>query len=222
MLREERKAGVTDVCLSSHYYAAENSISTFIDRRQHMYSRLCEEMKDRHFKNPRLHLGAEVYYFKGIADEPLLDLLCCGDSNLILIEPPMQKWDDELFRELRRLREERGLQPVIAHLDRYVMMLDDPELFAKVRSSGFLIQCNISFFLREDSSALACNLLRSGAVSFIGSDAHNMTNRAVKMDSFLRLIKKERLEERLYTLSENGLRILQGKNASNSGRRSFL
>ena len=205
MLIEEAKADITDVCLSPHFYADENSITSFLKRRQHSYSLLCAEKKNRKERLPNLYLSAEVHYFAGMAEEPLLDLLCCGASNLILIEPPMRKWDKSFYSELNRIRDKRKLQPVIAHLDRYLSILDDFSLVTKIRNNGYWIQCNAEFFLSREYRSVACDLLHGGEIAFLGSDAHNMSSRPVEMKSLLKLLKKERLAERFFALSSKGL-----------------
>lgn len=210
MLRAEKKAGITDVCLTSHFYAEENSLSTYITRRQNAFDLLRRECRDSHDSVPNLHLSAEVHYYESLADEPLLSLLCCGASNLILIEPPMREWGESFFANLRRIQHEQDLQPVIAHLDRYLCVLEDFSLLSQVMEYGFLIQCNIEFFLDEFYSSTALRMLDSGNIMFVGSDAHNLTNRPVEMRAFVQQMKKHKLMEKFYSISANGVRLLQG------------
>ena len=210
MLLAERASGITDVCLSSHYYAEENSVSAFLNRRQFSYDSLRREIKKSTRRLPNLHLSSEVHFFPGMAEEPLLHLLCCGASDLILVEPPMRVWDDAFYGELDRLRAKRGLQPVIAHLDRYISFLEDSSLVSAVRSRGYLVQFNIEAFLDRDFREYSCELLRFGKIDFLGSDAHDLTSRPVEMKEFVRLLEKESLLDRFVSLSEKGVQYLRG------------
>lgn len=213
MLLSEKKAGITDVCLTSHYYADENTISSYLNRRQYAYDRLRSELKETSTRHPNLHLSAEVHYFKGMAEAPLLDMLCCGASDLILVEPPMREWDGHFYGELDRLQNYRGLRPVIAHLDRYVSLLGEPTLIEDVRSRGYLVQFNIEAFLDKNLSRYSFELLRHEKIDFLGSDAHDMSSRPVEMKEFLRVLDKEQLKDRFYSLSEKGIRLLRGINS---------
>ena len=210
MLLSEKKAGITDVCLTSHYYADENSISSYLNRRQYAYDRLRSELKDALSNHPSLHLSAEVHYFKGMADAPLLDMLCCGASDLILIEPPMREWDEEFYAELDRISDYRGLRPVIAHLDRYVSLLGDSSLIQKVKEKGYLVQFNIEAFLDRDMMHYSCGLLRRGEIDFLGSDAHDLTSRPIEWKDFLRVLDNEKLRDRFFSISAEGIRLLRG------------
>lgn len=211
MLRQERMSGVTDVCLTPHYYWHENSVSAFLERRRIAYGLLSESLRKALGRFPSLHLGAEVAYYDGISSEPLLERLGMGASNCILFEPPMKEWESSMIEELVYIKEELGFQPVIAHVDRYMRFFDDYSLEAVAHENGFLVQCNASFFLEKSSSAAAVKLLRKGKVNFIGSDAHNVSDREVTLSRFYSLCRKERLMPKVYTMSKKNLSILQNR-----------
>ena len=210
MLSEERLAGVTDICFTPHFYAFENSIPSFLNRRKSSFLRI-RKRTDGSFLNPvRYYLGAEVHFYEGMADDTLLNMLCCGESNLILIEPSAKKWDSSMFDELDRIKTEAHLQPVIAHVDRYIHAFEDFSIADRLISHGYLIQCNAEFFLDEDYRHSAIDMLSAGVISFVGSDAHNLVNRRVTMRAFLDLLRQEGIEQLFYSASRRGIERLQG------------
>ena len=213
LLLAEKRSGVSDVCLTPHYYAEEESVSSFLNRRQRSFSLLRETMKKSWRSFPKLHLGAEVHYYEGISREPLLSLLCCGASRCVLIEPPMRKWSESMFLELSDIRSKQHLQPVIAHLDRYISIFDDPSLCSQMRDHGFWIQFNASSFLQGQHRQLAFELFQSGEIYFVGSDAHNPHSRPVNYGELVSVLNKNKLMDRLFSISNSGIALLKGYNS---------
>ena len=211
LLLAEKRAGVSDVCLTPHYYAEDESVSSFLTRRQRSYAALREAKNHSRRSFPALHLGAEVHYFEGMAEEPLLELLCCGASRLLLVEPPMSRWSDLFYNELSSIRQKRDLQPVIAHLDRYIAFFDEPQLLRKMRERGCWIQFNAGSFLSGSHTKLMFDFFQSGEVYFLGSDCHNLTDRPCNMRALVSAFKKEKLVDRYLSFSRSGIALIKGK-----------
>jgi len=211
MLKAEKRAGVSDVCLTPHYYQDDESIPDFLIRRQRSYSRLRQQLSSSFGSFPELHLGAEIYYYEGISKDPNLDMLCCGASRCLLIEPPMKKWSQSMLQELADIRKTRRFQPVVAHVDRYISYLDNPALCSKVRQYGLWVQFNASAFLSGYTSEMSLTMLQRGEIYFIGSDAHNSSNRSVNMKELVSVLRKKELEDCYRSLSKSGLALIRGK-----------
>ena len=70
-----------------------------------------------------------------------------------------------------------NLEVVLAHIERYYSK-QKPAVWDMLLNSGIRMQCNSEFFLNRITRRKALRLLRQGKVHFIGSDCHNMSNRA--------------------------------------------
>ena len=206
MLRESKRQGVDLICSTSHFYADEEDPASFLRRRSRAYHRLVDAMKNTE-DYPKILLGAEVLYFPGIsvADE-VKDLKLSG-SPFLLVEPPMMPWSDAMLDEVEACGKSLHCIPVIAHIDRYMRILDDYTLFERVKGRKLLIQVNASFFLHRDSRDFALDCLCNDQFHMLGSDCHNMDDRCPNIGDAASVIRDAGLtdlyakfNERLYQL----------------------
>ena len=102
----------------------------------------------------------------------------------------MMHWSDTMLDEIEQTGKNLSCVPVIAHIDRYMRMLDDDTLFERVKGRRVLIQVNASFFIHEDSRPMALKYLSEGRIHFMGSDCHNMTNRVPNLGAAAAAIRK--------------------------------
>ncbi len=179
LLREQRRQGCDVVFSTSHFYADEEDPASFLRRRAEAYARLSAAMDGEEL--PQIQLGAEILYFPGMSEAEELYGLRMGSTKCILIEPPMLRWTDTMLDEIEQTGKNLGCIPVIAHLDRFMRLLNDYTLTERVYSRRMLVQYNASFFVHSDTAELAVRLLREGRVHFIGTDCHNMIDRAPNM-----------------------------------------
>lgn len=173
MLREEMRQGVDTVFLTPHYYAEENTPVSFLKKRYSAWRKL-----EPHFwrKLPDIRLGAEVQYFEGIcAVEDIQHLKIVG-TDYLLLEMPFQHWSDRMVGDVLELNDRRGMQIVLAHIERY-MAKQKPETWEMLRKSGVLMQSNVSFFANWKTRRNAMSMLKEGEIHFLGSDCHNMQTR---------------------------------------------
>lgn len=174
MLRLEASQGVTDVVLTSHFYAAQNNIQEYISTRQKAF----DELK-AHWEPglPRLHLGAEVQYFEGIcvADE-IVDLRIQG-TELLLLEMPFHHWSDRVIQDVLSLNERRDIQILLAHIDRYIDF-QEPGLWPYLVDHGILMQANTSFFQGFWSRRKAVKMVQQDLIHVLGTDCHSLISRA--------------------------------------------
>ena len=143
MLREQQRQGCDVVFSTSHFYADDEDPASFLRRREEAYSRLLEAMEGEAL--PQIHLGAEILYFPGMSEADELSGLKMGGTNCILIEPPMCRWTDLMLDEIEQVGRNLKCIPVIAHLDRFMRLLNDYTLMERVYSRRMLVQYNASF-----------------------------------------------------------------------------
>ena len=212
MLSLLREQGVKTVILTPHFFANEESVSEFLERRKQSYALLCkQEIPD----GMRLLCGAEVKYYPGISRMAELDCLTIEDTNLLLLEMPMSKWTDFTVRELRELASMRGLKVILAHIDRY-LDLQNKSIVEMLAESGLLMQMNASAFDRFGSRRSAMKLLNAGLVQFIGSDCHHMEMRPPRIASAYETIGRKLGEQYLSQMTEYGYRVLDRKKKSSA------
>ena len=194
MLRESSRQGVDLICATPHFYADEEDPKSFLQRRSEAYSRLREAMGDGK-GYPDILLGAEVLYFPGISVAEEMRELCLEGTFFLLVEPPMLPWTDAMLDEIEACVSSLHCIPVIAHIDRYMRLLNAPELLNRVMGRKMLIQANAAFFLHRQSQDAALDSLRHGRIHFLGSDCHDLIDREPNLEAALDVIRKSGAEK---------------------------
>lgn len=124
-------------------------------------------------------LGAEIHFSDTLSVNAECRKLAIGDTRYALVELPFgEKWSGSLFTRLRYFMDETELTPVIAHICRYPQLRKNPEALFRLAEMGCLLQVNASAFCDKDSSGFAFAALKHNLVHCLGSDCHNVTNRA--------------------------------------------
>lgn len=188
MLRREQQQGITRVVATPHFYAQQDNPRRFIARRQKSYERLMEALRGEDL--PQITLGAEVYYFRGISEWEELELLAFQGSRYIMVEMPMAKWTEGMYRELAAIRDKRGLVPVVAHVDRYISPLRTHKIPEKLADLPVLVQANAHFFTGKLTRGMALRMLKNDAIHLLGSDCHDLTERPPCLGEAVEIIRK--------------------------------
>ena len=208
LLRMEREQGIDHVVATPHFYAQHDSPDRFLERRERAKEKLLEEM-EKHPDMPKLSIGAEVYFFRGISDSELLPKLTIDNKRFILIEMPMSEWTDSMYSEIEAIYTQRGITPIMAHMDRYIAPFHTHKIPEKLAELPVLVQVNASFFLKGGlTSRLAFRLLKEDKIQLIGSDCHNLTTRAPRIGDAFDAIRKKLGEETAFRICECGESVL--------------
>lgn len=191
LLKMEYEQGITRVVATPHFYANLDSPEHFLEKRAKAKEMLDEALKD-YPDFPEISLGAEVYFFRGISDSDALSELTIDDKRFILIEMPESPWTDSMYSELEAIYTQRGIMPIMAHMDRYIMPFKTHRIPERFEDMHVLVQANASFFLRGGmTSAMALRLLKDDKIQLIGSDCHNIKARPPKIREALEIIEKK-------------------------------
>lgn len=179
MLGALREQGVMHVVATPHFYADNESVERFLERRAESF-RLLEGALTPDL--PQVLLGAEVRYYPGIRRLEQLERLTIGSTGLLLLEMPLERWSEYQLNELRKLSACAGtFRVVLAHIDRYLPFLRRGVVESLCDECGILLQSNAGVLDRFGERMRVLRLIRSGRVQFIGSDCHNMTERPPRM-----------------------------------------
>lgn len=209
MLRMEARQGVRRIVATPHFYPQQNSPAEFLERRAES-ARVLQEALAQEPPLPQIHLGAEVYFFQGISDCEQLRELTIEKNSYILIEMPMPPWSDRMYRELQDIHYKQGLNPIVAHVDRYIRPFKTYDIPSRLAELPVLVQANASFFRDRFTRSMAMRMLRQGQIHLLGSDCHNLTTRVPNLDQAVQLIEKQLGKEALQWIRFNADEVLQG------------
>ena len=176
LLRAEAEQGVKTVMLTPHYRATRESPAEFAGRRAAAEARLREAVGDQEGL-PALYCGAEVEFFEGLSHVEELEPLCIGGGSVMLIEMPFCPWNRRMLAEISALQQHRGIQPSLAHIERY-RSFQPKGLWEELSDRGVWLQCNTSFFRRWQTSRIAMSMLKRRLVDFVATDSHDLERRA--------------------------------------------
>ena len=204
MLRISAAQGVKTVVATPHFYPTRNNPEKFDEDRQRAWEQLGQLPEDL----PQVLLGAEVAYFEGISRSSQLEAMRLGSSDLLLVEMPMSPWTDRMMEELRQIPGNLGLQPVLAHVDRYLHRSQLPRYLEDILDMEIPLQVSASAFGKFSERGKMLRLVKNGCVDFLGSDAHNLTTRVPNMADAARVIAKKLGEEALQDITARSAQLL--------------
>lgn len=212
MLKLEAEQGIRKVIATPHFYPRYDTPDQFLSRRKAAEERLRAAMADREGL-PEVSVGAEVYYYPGISSSDILSELTIGGKTCILIEMPPPPWTDGMYRELEGIAQRQGLLPIIAHIDRYVRPFKTHRIPERLTELPVLVQANAGFFLDRATRGLAMRMLCRGQIHLLGSDCHNLHDRAPNLEPALRRIRQQLGEDAVLRIRENEAYALRERTA---------
>ena len=209
MLRREAKQGIGRVAVTPHFYPNRESPEHFLKRRNAAVQSLVEKTSERKGL-PEIIVGAEAAYFSGISRMEDVEALCLGNTRALLVEMPFCRWNSGMIDELVFLKECSGVQPILAHIERY-LRYQPMGTVEQMCESGVWIQANASFFLRWQTSWLAMRMLKNRRIQFIGSDCHDIKNRPPNFGEAISRIEKRLGKSAVRYLNHMERRLLEGE-----------
>lgn len=208
MLRMEQTIGVSHIFATPHFYGHRRSVESFLERRSKALDKVNELLKADN-SLPRISVGAEVYYFTGIGRAAQLESLCIEGTNILLLELPFTQWHNDIAKDISELMDRRGLHIVLAHLERYEYFQKDRSVWDRIIDMPLTIQLNCedfidggSLFRRNPRYKLSFDLLAAHDNIIIGSDCHNITDRAPNLSKARAAIEKKAGAKRLSQIDE--------------------
>lgn len=188
MLRIMKAQGIEAVVATPHFYADEEYPEEFLKRRKMAKEKLLRATEGKDL--PKLYFGAEVAYYRGMSQSNVLKDLVIEGTKAIMVEMPMGKWTSSMYDELEAIHDRLGLVPIVAHVDRYLTPLRDFGIPSKLSELPVLVQANASFFLKKNMVKKAKKLLDKDMIQILGSDTHNLDDRAPNLGPALMVIEE--------------------------------
>lgn len=135
-------------------------------------------------------------------------------TSYILLEFDFKENPDFAEDVLQRIRE-INYNPVIAHVERYEFIQDNPHMVQNWRKKGYVIQANKGSFkgrFGKKAKRTVYGLSSQGIIDVIASDAHNPHKRTSNMEEIYDLLLKRYSAEYINKLFfDNPQRLCQGK-----------
>ena len=193
LLEQMRDQGVSTAVATVHFYPTSAVLEDFLEKREAALNLLHSAKADYKVK---ILPGAEVLYFGGIGKLTGIKKLTLGTSKYLLLELlGLKKIDDKVVKDIISIKEELGITPIIAHVERYCKYKGYKKLLTVLAENRALCQINATFFLKREENKAVKKLLKAGLVDFVASDCHSPQNRPVRLNEALRLLREISPEE---------------------------
>lgn len=176
-LEKARAAGVGTIVATPHFYLQDNSVDTFLARRNLGYNKLIDAAGD----SIKIIRAAEVALSFDLPAVKDLEKLCIEGTNYILLEMPMQNRTHWVLDAIYKITSRNAVRPIIAHIDRYDLSLMDDLIGLDV-----LFQVNASALVPVFKRGTYLKLVHNGLIHVLGSDVHCS---ALEYDDFTKAVK---------------------------------
>ena len=209
MLRSMRQQGTDLVVATPHFYMGRTAPEEYLEKISDACYLLREAIEKSGEEVPQMVLGYEVYYFKGISQANFINLFTIGNSSYILLELPTRPLTNADVEDIYRIRANQGLTPILAHVERYLAFEHFDFLQDMIRQGELLAQVNADSLLRWSTRKKALEFLKSGSAQFVGSDAHNIEQRAPHLGEAMAMIEKKAGKELVQRIDRDSEKLIQ-------------
>ena len=206
------ESGISKIAFTSHFNCEEMDLERFLKRRQMSCRRLKNALQAQEDLKGKLwfKLGAEVKYSPNLVH---LDLqkLCISGTGYLLLELPFEEHPYH-FDETVYWMQLQGIQPVIAHIERYSYMMKHMETVLEWVENGLYIQANASSLLRKDAlSRQLLQMIRANLIQVLARDTHSVLKRPPLLTEGMQLVRKKLGGQTAERLEKNAACIFAGR-----------
>jgi len=190
MLKNAEKEGTKEIVATPHYLL-EYGEATIEEVKEHVKE--INDILENEKIDVKIYSGQEVYFTEKIIEDYIEgNIGTINDSRYMLIEFPMNKFDENIFDILYELQV-RDIVPIIAHPERYKPFMEKPILINEFINQGYLFQVNAGSIVGKFGETVrktADIFLKNHIYNFIGSDAHNVKNRNTGLKDAIALLNE--------------------------------
>lgn len=205
LLEMLKSDGVEVVVATPHLYLHQESAESFLLRRAKSARVLAEAVAGGDY--PRVLLGAEVYYSPSLNRLEGLERLCIAGTRYMLVEMPYQSFSTGLLGAFADFVDYSGVKTVLAHVERYYPLAGEAGVNA-VLGHELLAQFNCDSVLRAGERRRVVELIKSGLVQIMGTDAHHPVKRPPNFGKAEQILQKKIGKEGVERLMTAAERIL--------------
>lgn len=202
LLRKEYEDGVRNIALTSHFNSERTDLESFLAKRQAAFERMTAALEGQGMEF-QFKLGAEVFFSPKLSELDAREL-CMGDTSYLLLEFPTTHKPHFIRQTLYNLQQ-KGIIPLIAHVERYPYVMSDPTLLYDWVAAGAYAQINAGAVL-EDAKICKqlCKFISWNLVHVLSTDTHSMDKRPPRMAQALQQLEKSLGAETVERLVRNG------------------
>lgn len=200
MLQIAYGEGIRKILLTPHYMRGRNRYT-----KEELDSIFCDFQLEagKRFPDMKLYLGNEVLYEDGIIEDLKNgQIQTMNNTKYVLVEFNIRISYQQLYDAIRKITHAR-FRPVIAHVERYRCLLKKPERMDELVGMEAYLQMNVSSLfggILDENTRWCKKLVKEGYISFLGTDAHDLEDRAPYVMDYVDWIRKKCGEERLREL----------------------
>ncbi len=193
ILKMMQQQGITDVMATPHFYPEFDNLEEFRKNSTEAFQKVKEFTAKSDL--PNIYLGCELLYFRGLSKVDSLPQFCMNGSKYLLLELTDYCIDETLFKEIVEMRENFGIEPVIAHVERYFRALKYRKFLKFLKQNKIAVQINADSVLSDRMKKTVKKLLSLSLTCVIASDAHSTVTRPPRMKQALDTVSETYGEE---------------------------
>lgn len=169
ILEGQAHHGIKTVVATPHFYP-DHQIETFVQKRQEAREKIEEGLQKTGID---LRLGAEVLLSVDTWKLEGVEALCIEGTRYILVELPYTHWSDWVYTSVQKLIDNKRFIPILAHVERYEDVEDNPNCLIPFIEMGCLLQMNAKSLHPESTRRKLCTkLVKHKFIHLLGSDVH--------------------------------------------------
>lgn len=209
LLNALRRQRIHSVMFTPHFNFERLDIKSFCERRQKSLELLTATQEPKNLAMT-VKAGAEVFFSVKLNEEDI-EPLCFDGTNYILIELPVTSRPYGLTHTLRALLN-RGYIPILAHVERYPYIAEDPTVLYDLVMEGCLAQVNAGAILKDNErSKMAMKYLKWELAQLISSDTHSMKKRPPNIKPAMSVIEKKLGSQFTQWIDKNSEDVFKGR-----------
>lgn len=211
MIEKLSSQGAKAIVASPHYYSNEISLDDFVEKRNSAFEELNSKLP---LNSPKIIPAAEVFISKYLFNNEDLKDVCIDGTQYILIEHPFKsKFEEKEFSRLESLIYDYHLTPILVHVERYKGLMSSEQKIDELIDLGCLMQANVNSFYNERffTKKKLLTLAKNGKIHLLGSDSHNMEERAPEFKKGFDEILKHIGRRPLTKMLQNSIEITETK-----------
>ena len=171
----------------SHFYPYKEDLDSYLTRQNEAKTVLKNALANRN-DLPKVLFASEVALCSGLDKMEGLEKLCVEGCDCILIEMPFDRWDNKILETLENIKHRLGLEPLLAHVDRY-----NPSDIEHLIAMDILCQVNIESLFPFFKKRTVLKWIKEGRIAAIGSDIHKLDTVYSDFDKAFKIIGKDNL-----------------------------
>lgn len=210
MLQDSIKQGVTAVVATPHFYAGEETVSAFLERRRAASVELQTAMAKRSdlAEGIQLFYGAEVLVREGVSRLKLRPL-CLYNTDIVMLELPFVAPPVWLYEEIENIVFGQGLRVMLAHMDRYMQWYSKEEIGYFADTPGLIAQINAESLLDRRTFRHLQHWLPPVERVVLGSDMHGAVHRGQTLKAVSRRLHRSAVGRKWLKVTQQSAQALR-------------